>query len=343
MNSYSQRARVIQRMNMKDIAKMAGVSQSTVSRVFSGNPSVNPDVKMKVIGLAKEYNYKPNVIAQNLVGSKSMLIGLIIPCISNPFFSDVVMSIEREASKYGYSIILCNSEEILDKEKKYIGVLNSYNVDGMMIVPCNGGEEYFQSLKNGKTPIVVLTQNIDGFNSVSTSHINAGREVARHLYNMGYSKFAFVGKAIDEKEVGFREGLEGLGVNIRNDYRVIDYTQADSLDARLREYFNTSKENEGIGIFTINDVTALKVLHVLKEMDIKTPEKAALVGFDNTFISKEVNPPISSVAQPLEEMGKQAVEMLLSKINKNDCEQETHVLLEPRLVVRESSMKITRY
>lgn len=330
-------------MTMKDIAKMAGVSQSTVSRVFSGNPSVNPEVKLKVIELAKEYNFKPNVIAQNLVGSKSMLIGVIIPTISNPFFSDVVMSIEREASKYGYSIILCNSEEALDKEKKYVGILNSYNVDGMMIVPADGADKYFQSLMNSKIPIVVFTQDIQGFSSVSTSHKNAGREVARHLYNMGYSKFAFVGKAVDDKEAGFREELENNGVDIDKDYTLIDYKKFNTINIDLRQYINDSSENEGIGIFTINDETALKVLHMLKEMDVKMPDKVALVGFDNTFISKEVNPPISSVAQPLDEIGKQAVEIMINKINKSDIKKETHVILEPRLVVRESSMKITRY
>lgn len=330
-------------MNMKDIARLAGCSQSTVSRVLSGNLSVNPEVKLKVIEIAKEYDFKPNVIAQNLVGGKSKLIGLIIPSISNPFFSDMVMAIEKEASRYGYSIILCNSEEKPEKEKKYIGVLNSYNVDGMMIVPCDGNGKYFQSLKNSKIPIVVLTQDVQGFNSVSTSHESAGRAVARHLYNMGYSKFSFVGKAVDDKEKGFRAELESLGVDVRKDYVLFDYANRDSMESLLRKYINDSPQNEGIGIFAINDMTALMVLHILKEMDIKMPEKTALVGFDNTFISKEVNPPISSVAQPLEEIGKQAVEVLMDKISQSDLKKETHIILEPRLVVRESSMKIVRY
>lgn len=328
-------------LTMKDIAKMVGVSQSTVSRVFSGNPAVNPEVKQKVIALAKEYDYKPNVIAQNLVGGRSMLLGVIIPHISNPFFSDVVMSIEREASKYGYSIILCNSEELPDKEKKYIGILNSYNVDGMLIVPADGQDKYFQSLKNSKVPIVALTQDVCGFSSVSTSHVNAGREVARHLYHMGYSKFVFVGKAGDDKESGFKEELENNGVDILKDYTLIDYKNLDP--ATLEQYLNDNFKNDGIGIFTINDIVALTVLHKLKEMDLKIPEKAALVGFDNTFISKEVEPAISSVAQPLEEIGKQAVEILIDKINNNELNKETHIILEPRLVVRESSMKIIRY
>jgi len=328
-------------LTMKDIAKMVGVSQSTVSRVFSGNPSVNPEVKQKVIELAKEYDYKPNVIAQNLVGSKSMLIGVIIPCISNPFFSDVVMSIEREASKYGYSVILCNSEEILSKEKNYVGILNSYNVDGILMVPSDGQGKYFQGLKNSKIPIVAITQDVQNFSSVSTSHVNAGREVARHLYSMGYSKFAFIGKAGDDKESGFIEELVKNGVNTLTDYICIDYKKYNL--SHLSQYINDSSENEGIGLFAINDLTALTVLDLLKEMGVEMPQKAALVGFDNTFISKEVSPAISSVAQPLEEIGRQAVEILISKVNKNNLEKEIHIILEPRLVVRESSMKLNRY
>lgn len=184
---------------MKEIAKKAGVSQATVSRVMSGNPSVNPEIRMAVMEWVRKLDYQPNVIAQSLASNRSLLIGVIITDISNPFFSDVIKAVESEALKYGYSIILCNTDWNLDKEKKYINILRSYNADGILIVPTNPEDKYFKTLKNMETPVVVITQDVKGFSCISISHYNSGKEVAKHLIKMGYSKFVFMGDEKDEK------------------------------------------------------------------------------------------------------------------------------------------------
>lgn len=193
-------------VTMKDIAQKVGVSQATVSRVISGNSSVNPEIKRAVMEWVRKLDYKPNLMAQSLVGNKSLLIGVIITDISNPFFSDIIKSVESEAAKYGYSIILCNTDDNLEKEKKYISILKSYNVDGILIVPSNSGINVSKNLRNINIPTVVITQDIKGFSCISISHYKGGREVAKHLINMGYSKFIFVGEE-DEKYRGFKLSL----------------------------------------------------------------------------------------------------------------------------------------
>lgn len=326
---------------MKDIAKEVGVSQATVSRVINGNCAVSSQIKMKVMECVRKLNYQPNIIAQSLVGNKSLLIGVIITDISNPFFSEIIKSIEREATTYGYSIILCNTDGSIEKEKKYLNILKSYKVDGILIVPSDIGAKSFNSLKNFEIPIVVITQDILGFSCVSISHYIGGKEVAKHLINMGYSKFVFIGREEEDKAMGFKEQIENSGFDLDKDL-IIKNKQYSDVNGDINKFIIDNLHNGGIGIFACNDIEALVILHMLKEMKVKIPQEVALVGFDNTFISKEVNPTLSSVAQSIEEIGRQSVEVLMDKICKKNDIDEKHIILEPRLVVRESSVKSSK-
>ena len=328
---------------MKEIAKKAGVSQTTVSRVISGNTSVSPEIKANVMEWVRKLDYQPNIIAQGLVGNKTLLIGVIITDISNPFFSDIIKSIENETANYGYSIILCNTDGDLEKEKKYINILRSYKVDGILIVPSNAKDKQFMGLKNSTVPIVVITQDVKDFSCVSMSHYLGGKKVAKHLVDMGYTMFAFVGYDHDEKERGFKEEIENSGFNLDNKYTFINKESSHSIINDLRNFIMDNLANEDIGIFTHNDIEALMVLHLLKELKVNLPEKVALVGFDNTYISKDVSPSITSVAQLVEEIGRKAVEILMDKINSKEEISERHIILEPRLIVRESSVKSIEY
>ncbi len=329
-------------VTMKYIAKKAGVSQSTVSRVINGSAPVNAEVREKVMALIKELDYQPNIIAQSLVGNKSLLIGVIITDIANPFFPDIIKIIESEAAKYGYSIILCNTNYEFEKEKKYINILKSYKVDGILIVPCNQ-EMSLIKLKNIDIPSVVITQDLKGWSCVSISHYSAGKDVAKHLINMGYSKFAFVGNNIDEKGRGFKDEIQISGFDMKKSWSSIDGKHNNSIRVKLEKYIINSLENERIGILAYNDIQALLVLHILKGIKIAVPEKVGLVGFDNTFIGKEVSPTMSSVAQPIEEIGKQSIQILIDKINHKEKIEEEHIILKTRIVVRESSLKSNKY
>ena len=328
---------------MKEVAKMAGVSQTTVSRVISGNTSVSTEIKARVMECIHKLDYQPNIIAQILVGNKTLLIGVIITDISNPFFSDIIKAIEKETANCGYSLILCNTDGSLEKEKKYINILKSYKVDGILIVPSDARDKSFKSLRNSKVPIVVITQDVEDFSCVSMSHYIGGKKVARHLIDRGYSKFVFVGYENDEKEKGFKGEIESSGFNIDTQYTFIDKNKNNSVTADLKEVILSNLNRQSLGVFTHNDVEALLVLNVLKELKVDVPEKVALIGFDNTYIAKEVSPSISSVSQLVEEIGSKAVEMLMDKINSNEKIQEKHVILEPRLVIRESSVKLVEY
>ncbi|MBW9154169.1 LacI family transcriptional regulator [Clostridium estertheticum] len=321
-------------ITMVDIAKKAGVSQATVSRVINGSAPVKAEIRATVMELIEKFDYHPNIMAQSLVGNKSLLIGVIITDIANPFFSDIIKSIESEATKYGYTIILCNTNYEFDKEKKYINILKSYKVDGILIVPCNQ-EMSLTKLKNIDIPSLVITQDLKGWSCVSISHYLAGKDVAKHLINMGYSKFAFVGPETDEKCRGFKDEIEMSGFDVKKSFIIIE----EGNISKLEKYILNSFENEYIGVFAYNDIEALIVLHILKKIKVDVPEKVALIGFDNTFISREVTPTISSVAQPIEEIGKQSIKILIDKIDPKKETKEEHIILNTKIIVRESTLK----
>lgn len=321
-------------ITMKEIAKEAGTSQATVSRVLSGNMSVSPEIRNSVMECVKKHNYQPNMLAQSLAANKSLLIGVIIPDISNPFFSDLVLAIENEAMKYGYSVILCNTNGNLANEKYYINIMTRYKADGIIMVPRNTKDKFFLSLKDGAIPIVISTIFVDKFDHVTVSHFEAGRNVARHLIDKGFVKFAFVGNVDDEKEKGFISGLTEAGFILEIDYKFVDISTKNTMSDKLLPLIQDDTWKNNCGIFALNDVIALIVLDSLKEYNVKVPEEMGLIGFDNTFIGKEVSPSISSVAQPIDEIGKQSVELLFDKMMNKDSKSVKGVFLETKIITR---------
>lgn len=327
-------------ISMKEIAVEAGVSQATVSRVINGNARVNPEIRKRVMDVIKRLDYQPNIIARSLVSNTSMLIGVVVNDISNPFFVDIIKAVEEEAARIGYSIILCNTNSDPNKEKKYISVLKSYNVDGILLSPCEDETVFHENMMSLDLPIVLITNDVKGFTCVSISHNLAGKEVANHLVNLGYARFAYVGPQGDDKETGFRTGLMQRDVDTEKNYSVIKHKPYDELKANLAALIKDRPISEGTGIFVFNDINALMVLHILKELDVKVPEEVAIVGFDNTFISREISPTLSTIAQPIDQIGIRSVELLLEKINTHNTAPEKHIQLDSRLVVRESSLKM---
>lgn len=328
-------------ITMTDIAKLTGVSQSTVSRVLSGNTSVNPDVKARVLKCARENNYQPNIIARSLSGSKTYLLGVVVTDIANPFFSDIVKSIESEASKQGYSIMLFNTNYDFEKEKQYLKILKRYKVDGILIVPTGKDSDYKELIKTEKVPMVSITRDTKGMDSVFISHYDAGRKVAKHLLNLGYGNFIYYGPKFDDKEKGYKDELKENRIDLDNNYLYID--ENSNSNQRLKDYVQKRDNTEGIGIFAQNDVHALVVLQMLKEMNLSIPQEAALVGFDNTFISRITSPSITSIAQPINEIGKLAIERIIELINDKDSAKEClRCQLDTRVITRQSTVRVKR-
>lgn len=322
-------------ITMAEIARLTKVSQPTVSRVLNGNQSVNPEIRERVLACAREHDYQPNALAIGMKGRKTKLLGVLMTDISNGFFADLAKQIEQEARRFGYSIILFNSDYNLRHEQDYLDVVRRYKVDGVLAVPIR---ENSDSWKNGvkklAVPIVIITRHAQEMDSVYVDHEAAGALVAQHLAAQGYENFLFIGRSYDMKYLGFQNKLMELGYQLGQTVTNIDYSDYRQLKQDIHLYLGTEKHT---GIFAFNDMCAIQVLRALHELGIEVPGRAGVVGFDNTSMGRYLCPSLSSVTQPLERIAEKAVTRLLYKIDHPD---ETSILderLETSLIIRESS------
>lgn len=326
-------------ITMTEIARLTGVSQPTVSRVLNGNTSVDPEIAKKVLQCAKEHNYQPNLIAQSLVGNKTFLIGLVVTDISNPFFAEIAKAVEAEASRRGYSIMLFNSDYQMDKEEKYLELLNRYRVDGVILTPILWTDEYIDTRLKYSLPLVGITLDLKRIDSVYVSHYDAGKEVGKHLVENECENFTFIGGINDEKEIGYRAYLESTGIDLGKHYYYIEGKNDLYVKKQLSRFIEERLDSGKIGIFACNDIHAIKVIEILKELKIRIPQDVALVGFDNTYFCKFTTPALTSIAQPVEEIGRIAVDRLIEKINSKKKLPCKRFQLGTELVVRSSSIK----
>lgn len=331
---------------MEEIAQKAGVSQATVSRVINGSASVSIETRQNVMYWVRKLNYQPNLTAQTLVSKQSYLLGMILPDISNPFFSDVLKIVEQEASLHGYNIIFCNTGDNIQKERHSLNILRGRQVDGLLLVPVDSNASHLRMLRHTKIPVVTIARDVDHFDSVSISYRHGGALVATHLLELGHANIGYIGPREEEKFQGFYEALTKQGVPV-DDENVIAFEKegepisSHEIHEKLSAYLKKKKKGDVTAFLVYNDFGAFIVTHILQEHGYNIPEDIAVVGFDNTFLALEMRPTLTSVAQPMTEIGRLALEMLLERIaGKRPGEDNMKIILEPYLLVRESTRKI---
>lgn len=332
---------------MKEIAKLAGVSQATVSRVINNNPNVNPDIRKKVLEYIRKYNYQPNRIARSLVNNKSYLIGVVLPEISNPYFPEILESLEEEANRLQYNIVLAITNGSLQKEKEQIQMLLSRRVDGLIINPTDlTNIDHIKEIQK-ILPVVICAQDLDGFDFVSVDHYLAGKIVAKYFINKGHVNIGYVGYLKDKKFKGFYEEIKMNSIDFTDDNHLAtpeDMLKLSENDSKKQEerLLNKIQKKSITAIYTINDIMATKIMNLLQKNGLKVPKNVSIVGFDNTILCNLTNPPLTSVAQPTMEIGSKSIDILTKKIEDKKVEVENEdkleqIFLPPRLVVRKST------
>ncbi len=323
-------------ITMAEIAKLTHVSQPTVSRVLNGNTKVAPEISERVLACAREHNYQLNALAKGLQGSKTQLMGVLLTDISNGFFAELAKQIEMEARKKGYSIILFNSRYHLELEQEYMNVVRRYHVDGILAVPIReNSAEWAESVKGLDVPVVVATRHAKGIDSVYLDHDGAGELVAGHLLERGYGRFLFIGRSYDAKYIGFRRGLDKLGVDGRF-ISSIEFHNDEQLLQDLDGYFQMDGKLRA-GIFAYNDICAIHVLDILRRLNVPVTERCGVIGFDNTEIGAYMNPKLSSVSQPISRMAAEAVNRLIYRIENPGTHPVWNRSLQAELSVKDSS------
>lgn len=321
-------------ITMTEIAKLTGVSQPTVSRVLNGNKNVDPAIRDRVLACAKEHDYQPNVLAKSLQGRKTMLLGVLVTDISNGFFADLTKQIEVEARKSGYSIILFNSDYNPRNEQEYLDVFRRYRVDGVLAVPIRETSmEWQEYVKKLDVPVIAVTRRAQGLDSVYVDHLQAGAMVADYLAGRGYRRFLFIGKDYDGKYVGFRQAMEAKGFGDQTVNTV--YENDEQLRKTVQSWFRSGWSRAAV--FAGNDIYALRVQDALRELGMSVPGNVGVIGFDDTSTCRYLNPRLSSVSQPMEQMAREAVARLLDRIEHPGARELLDLPLQASLVIREST------
>ena len=203
-------------ITMTEIARLTNVSQPTVSRVLNGSQTVSPEIRERVLACAREHDYQLNALAKGLQGSKTHLLGVLVTDISNGFFASLAKEIETAARKNGYSIILFNSDYNPRSEQEYLDVVRRYRADGVLAVPIREtSQEWQEYVKKLDVPVVTVTRQAQGLDSIYVDHVQAGAMVAEYLVERSFQRFLFIGKEYDGKYVGFRRALDERGLGDR--------------------------------------------------------------------------------------------------------------------------------
>ncbi len=326
-------------VSMQDIADKAGVSRVTVSRVLSNHPSVKAETRKKVLYWVKELEYEPNVIAQSLAGSSTNVIGLLVPEIAYPFFSEIIEAVENQAFYAGYHTIICNTRRSPEKERNILTELKKRKVDGIIAVPVSAVQTAaYQRLS---IPVVMITKRAEGFSSVYISHYTGGQQIARHFLNVGFQRIGYIGPIRDStsaiKYAGFQNYLAENRIDLTD---VIECPAPANMNASL-VYAKVKEYAASTGLrceayLANDDITACEAIAAFRELGYAVPKDIAIAGFDNSLLAKEISPKLTALAQPLEEIGKKAVEVLLAQIHDGVPPQMYE--LESRVIVRESTI-----
>lgn len=321
-----------------DVARLAGITPTTVSRVINNRGYISEKTKKRVHEAMDELGYQPNEIARSLTKQKSNTIGVIVPHISHPYFAKLISNLENEAAKKYYKIILCNSKEKAEKEKQYLDMCKSNRVAGIII--CSGNVES-NKINTGGIPVVLLEKNFEeGKLGIQCDNYQGGKLATEHLIECGCKKILHLSGVIDEEMPADNREKAFIDVCSKNEieyfikkYDIDTYNQMNYYDY-IKAALN---EIEGVdGIFASSDLIAAQVIQVCNEIKIRIPEDIKLVGFDDVDISQLTTPRITTVHQPIKEMARLSIGLIDAKYNNIEVNEKT--ILSIKLIIRESTV-----
>lgn len=341
---------------ISDIAKIANVSIATVSRVLSkADYPVKYETREKILKIAKEIDYKPNIFSKMLKGCPSKEIGVIIPSITNPFYAQLVSAVEGVCIKRGYIPIICSSYNSRQLEEKYIEMLSQRHVAGMIMSTISNSPKFIKKLSNTDMKFVFFDQNYEGLecDSVSFNFQKGGYLATEYLINCGHKDIALLTAPIDRKSrrmvvKGYKQALEDKGFKLNRQRIVISDTLIKDDGAEF-EYENGRALTQLLlqsdvlpdAIMAINDMTAIGIMKELGLRGINVPNDISLIGFDNISISEMVTPALTTINQPSYETGTLAANMLLDRIEGKKI-MSNKMIMQPILIERSSVKKHTK-
>jgi DNA-binding LacI/PurR family transcriptional regulator len=323
---------------IKDIAKSTGVSKTTISRVINGTGYVSQETKEKVLAAIKEYNYIPNLIARGLKTSNKF-VGVISYDITNPYFTYVIYGIEKRLREDDYTMFHLNSDNDIKMEERNIDELLATRVEGIILLSslCKPENAFIEKAKKS-TRIVSVEGRIDGVDSINTDNVQGTYSAINYLIENGHKNIGICSTNLEVNSWKIRYDtyksiLQEKGIYKEN----YDFIGKDFLNQLKAAH---KQKRLPTSIFALHDNNALLIYNFCYDNDIRIPEDLSIVGFDDLPVSKLVYPRLTTVAQPFEEIGVTAAELLLNKIKNKDRKSTQNVIISTELIVRNSVKSI---
>ncbi|MBD0261994.1 MAG: LacI family DNA-binding transcriptional regulator [Tolypothrix sp. Co-bin9] len=336
------------RISIEDIARRAGVSHSTVSRALRDNPLISPEVREKIKRIAQEMNYVPNAIAQSLQNQRTNTIGVVVTSIADPFFAEVVEGIEQVARSAGLSVMLSASHRDLEQEIAAIDNFHRRRADGILVADSRISKQHTKQLRQIAVPTVLINsqtqEQSEMFHLVEIDDRLGARLAVEHLVSLGHSCIGYLGvgdrsRSNQQRLQAYRMALTEAGLPPITDWVAIsDEDYARISDVATGQKMLSKLVTAGVtGIFCYNDMVAVGALLACHELGISVPRDLSLVGFDGIALSGYVTPPLTTVSQPMLEIGCSAMQMLLDLLEEKTVENR---VLSPFLLKRGSTASL---
>ena len=326
---------------IKEVAEAAGVSTATVSRVLANKPYVRPEVRERVLEAVARLAYRPNRVARTLRSQQSNSLGLIVSDIRNPFFSELSRAVEDTAYANGYSVVLCNTDEDPAKEELYLNLMHDENVAGIVLSPTRQTITRFADL-NIAIPTVLVDRALKNgdADAVLLDNVAAAYELTAHLLDQGFRRigaiFAAVSTTGRERQRGYTAALRDHGLSAEPQLVRQVAPKIDTGYAAALELLSSAEAPDAL--LTGNSLLTAGALQAIRERDLRIPDQLALVGFDDAIWASLVQPAITVLAQPTDNIGRTATELLLERI-ANPSRLARKVVLQGQMIVRESSLR----
>ncbi|MGM0880318.1 MAG: LacI family DNA-binding transcriptional regulator [Bacillota bacterium] len=325
-----------------DIARLAGVSTATVSKVINNTGRISDQTRERINRIMEDLNYRPNVLASAMKGKSTYQIAFLIPDIDNPIYAQYLKHIEAYGQELGYNIVLCSTDNDFAKETRHITLLRQRRVDGFIIASKFKNDELLKQLVEEGFPIALFAHERPGISidSVTVDDYMGGYLASKHLHSLGHRKIGVVGEdsiSSDERIRGYKFALSEANIPIDN--KLIVVGGATLQEAEQSAAVLLDSEERPSAIFGCNDILAIGVMQAAKARGIRIPEQLSVIGFDDTPLCSIVSPRLSSISLPVRELGKHVTDIIISKIEHSDTVKQ-RIRLLPELAVRDSTAPV---
>ncbi|NWF67447.1 MAG: LacI family DNA-binding transcriptional regulator [Chloroflexi bacterium] len=329
---------------IKQVADYADVSVATVSRVINKTGYVSQDLQQRVYRAMEALNYKPSALAQSLRNQRTQVVGVLIPQLDQPFFSTLTYSIEQALFANDYRVLICSAEENREKEDAYIEMMLRQRVDGAIIVPTGHSSDNVRRLLDKNVPVVLVDRDlgdVEGVSRVLTDNYQGGYDGMQHLLQLGHTRIGIIStplysEAMAQRVRGTQQAMLDFGLEPDSEMLISGTLQQFEMGYSAARVL-LEKTQPPTAIFALTDVMAVGVIHGAAMLGLKLPHDLSVMGFDNIPLAAYIMPELTTVAQPIAEIGEIATQVILRHMLDTEAPVSTTVLKD-ELVVRNSTM-----